>query len=200
MIKSARPSKCRICRAEYIKRSMTHKVCSPECGIALVAKNKEATQRKINKLNVAIDKAKLDSLKSIPQLKAEAQTIFNAYIRTRDANLPCICCDKWNKSEALTGGEWDAGHYRSRGSADHLRFNEDNVHKQLKNCNRYASGNAVEYRLGLIKRIGLPFVERLEADQTIVKWSREMLNDLKVTYRAKLKVLLAAQKQNATQE
>jgi hypothetical protein len=41
----------------------------------------------------------------------------------------------------------------------------------------------------------LPFVEQLEAEQTVVKWTREMLNELKVTYRAKLKDLLQ-EKQN----
>jgi hypothetical protein len=130
MIKSAKPSRCKICRAEYTKRSMMHKVCSPACTIELAARTKEATTRKQKKVELQADRAKRESLKSIPQLKSEAQTIFNAYIRARDADLPCICCGKWNKTDANRGGDFDAGHYRSRGSADHLRFNEMNVHKQ----------------------------------------------------------------------
>lgn len=191
-------AKCKECKVNPVFRPGA-KVCSPECAIKFNDQLIEKAARIAAKKQAAADRAKIEIFKSISELKSEAQVIFNKYIRTRDENLPCICCGKWNKSNALTGGEWDAGHYRSRGSADHLRFNENNVHKQLKNCNRYASGNAVEYRIGLIKRIGLPFVESLEADQTIVKWTREMLNDLKVTYRAKLKELSAA-KQNATQE
>ena len=188
--KPAKPSKCKVCRTEFVKRLPGQKVCGSDCALSHAVSARAKAERVEVKKQAALDRAKLETFKSIPELKADAQVIFNKYIRQRDAHLPCICCDKWNKSEALTGGEWDAGHYRSRGSADHLRFNENNVHKQLKNCNRYASGNAVEYRLGLIKRIGLPFVEALEADQTIVKWTREMLNKIKLTYRVKLKELL----------
>jgi hypothetical protein len=189
LIKPKRTSKCKVCRAEFIKRSMSHKVCSPECSEKHVSIVAAKAAMIAAKKQAAADRAKLETFKSIPDLKADAQVAFNAYIRARDADLPCICCDKWNQSEALTGGAFDAGHYRSRGSADHLRYNENNVHKQLKSCNRYASGNAVEYRLGLIKRIGLPFVEALEADQKVVKWTREMLLEIKMTYRAKLKAL-----------
>lgn len=59
-------------------------------------------------------------------------------------------------------GGWDAGHYRSRGSASHLRFNLLNIHKQCVKCNRFNSGNAVDYRIRLIKRIGEDNVIRLE--------------------------------------
>ena len=186
-----RKKKCanRDCRELFVPSSPFICHCSPECGL-IIAQDRLAKQKlKKAKAERSADKLKLETFKSIPELKAEAQVIFNKFIRARDANLSCICCDKWNKSNALTGGEWDAGHYRSRGSADHLRFNEMNVHKQLKNCNRYASGNAVEYRLGLIKRIGLPFVEALEADQTIIKWTREILNEIKIKYREKIKSL-----------
>ena len=186
-----RKKKCgnKLCRKPFESSNPWIKHCSPECGFILHQEIEAKQKSKKEKAERYADKLKIETLKSIPELKAEAQVIFNKFIRARDANLPCICCDKWNKSNSLTGGEWDAGHYRSRGSADHLRFNENNVHKQLKNCNRYASGNAVEYRLGLIKRIGLQFVEELEADQTIIKWTREMLNEIKIKYRQKLKDL-----------
>lgn len=181
-------AKCKVCRVNAVARPGAI-VCGIECAVTWQSKVMEKAARVEIKRQAIADRAKLETLKSIPELKAEAQTIFNEFIRERDKDFSCICCDKWNKSEALTGGTWDAGHYRSRGSADHLRFNENNVHKQLKNCNRYASGNVVEYRLGLIKRIGLPFVEELESDQKIVKWTREQLMEIKLTYRKKLKEL-----------
>ena len=83
----------------------------------------------------------------------------------------------------------DAGHYRSRGSAPHLRFDERNCHAQSKKDNRYLSGNAVDYRIGLIARIGLEAVESLESDQTPRKWTIEELKAIKAEYRQKLKEL-----------
>ena len=82
-----------------------------------------------------------------------------------------------------------AGHYRSRGSAPHLRFNEDNVHAQRKQCNRYGSGNVVGYRLGLIERIGLEAVEALEADNAPRKYTAEDLKAIKADYTRKAREL-----------
>jgi hypothetical protein len=160
---------------------MTHKVCGPECAVALNAADKKRKEEKINQV-------RKDALKSLSDLKREAQTVFNAFIRERDklSGYPCISSGRpldWS------GNQVDAGHYRSIGSASHLRFNELNVHAQSKLDNRYLSGNAVDYRIGLIKRIGLPFVEELESDHAIKKWTREELVELKLIYREKLKQL-----------
>ena len=66
-----------------------------------------------------------ESIKTIPQLIKEAQHAFNAFIRARDQGQPCICCGK-PLAIGGVGGGFDAGHYRSTGSASHLRFHEDN--------------------------------------------------------------------------
>ena len=81
----------------------------------------------------------------------------------------------------------EAGHYRSRGSASHLRFNLFNIHLQCARCNRYLSGNVVEYRKELIKRIGLNRVEILENDNKPRKFDIEYLKRVKhiFTKRAK---------------
>ncbi len=115
----------------------------------------------------------------------EAQQAFNAFIRERDrlAGYPCISSGRpldWN------GNAVDAGHYRSTGAAPHLRFDERNCHAQSKQENRYLSGNAADYRIGLIARIGLAAVEALEADNTVRKYTVEDLKQIKATYRAKL--------------
>ena len=83
----------------------------------------------------------------------------------------------------------DAGHYRSTGAASHLRFKEDNCHAQSKHDNQYKSGNAVEYRIRLIERIGLERVEALESDNQPKKWERDELIAIKAKYKAKLKEL-----------
>jgi hypothetical protein len=59
-------------------------------------------------------------------------------------------------------------------------------------CNQHKSGNAVEYRLGLIARIGLARVEALESDQTPRHYTIEDLKQIKATYKAKLKALKEA--------
>ena len=85
------------------------------------------------------------------------------------------------------GGRFDCGHYRSVGSASHLRFDERNAHAQRKQCNRYGAGRAVDYRIGLVSRIGLAAVEALESNNIPHKWTREELIAIRDTYRAKLK-------------
>jgi Bacteriophage Lambda NinG protein len=133
-------------------------------------------------------KARKAALKRIPDLIKEAQIAFNAYVRLRDKAQPCICCGK-PLVESSVGGGFDAGHYRSTGSASHLRFNEDNCHAQRKVCNRYGAGRAVDYRIGLINRIGLERVEALENNNTPHKWDRDELIEIKELYRKKLKEL-----------
>ena len=83
----------------------------------------------------------------------------------------------------------DAGHYRSIGSASHLRFHENNCHAQSKHDNQYKAGNAVYYRIGLIGRIGPAAVEALDADNTPHKWTLEELIAIKAKYKAKRKEL-----------
>ncbi len=125
-----------------------------------------------------------------PNYLALAQKAFNAFVRERDKDQPCICCGREKTQvNGLRAHGWDAGHYRSRGSAPHLRFNEDNCHRQLVYCNQFRSGNAVDYRLRLIERIGLERVEALEADQAARHYTDDDYIAIAALYRAKLKAL-----------
>ena len=116
----------------------------------------------------------------------EAQQAFNAYVRFRDRDLPCISCG--SRPEDRFGGAMDAGHYRSRGAAGHLRYDLNNCHAQCKKCNRNLSGNVVEYRINLIRRIGLEKVEALENDNTTRLFTIEYLQRLKRIFLKKLRV------------
>jgi hypothetical protein len=75
-----------------------------------------------------------------------------------------------------------------------LRFDEDNCHRQCVPCNQHKSGNAIEYRIGLVARIGVGRVERLEGPHAAAKHSIEELKAIKLKYRARLKQEQAAQK------
>lgn len=176
-------TKCviRTCRQEFVKRSMTHKACSPECAAEYAKQQrKKAELKEIRARKLAI-KPRSAWLK-------DAQAAFNAFVRCRDKDKPCICCGKPLTLEAVGGG-YDCGHYRSTGSAPHLRFDERNAHAQRKVCNRYGAGRAVDYRIGLVARIGWAEVEALEADNQARKYSVDDLKKIRDFYRAKLKAL-----------
>ena len=143
----------------------------------LIAKLKQVGVKKDKAANKAHREAK-ERLKTAGDYVKEAQAAVNKYIRMRDYGKPCICCNdqmNWHK----IGGAVDAGHYRSRGAAGHLRFNLLNIHAQSVKCNRFLSGNAVDYRINLIKKIGLDAVERLESDNKIKKFTIDYLRRIK---------------------
>jgi hypothetical protein len=147
---------------------------------------KNASKRvKQERQKIAVRKERLETL---PELTKKAQAAFNAYVRERDKGKTCICCGKPLALDAVGGG-FDCGHYRSTGSAPHLRFHEDNAHGQRKYCNRYGAGRAVDYRIGLIARIGLARVEALESDNTPRKYTREELMQMAKDYRKKAREL-----------
>lgn len=158
-------------------------VCGLQCALSLASVIKAKRERTQVAQDRKETKAKREKLKTRGDYIKEAQAEVNKYVRLRDAGKPCICCGQ-PMGANVPGGAVDAGHYRSRGSAPHLRFDERNVHAQRKQCNRYASGNAVGYRAGLIARIGIEVVEALEADQTPRNYSIDDLKAIKLKYTA----------------
>jgi hypothetical protein len=129
-------------------------------------------------------------LKAKPRSKwlKEAEAAFNAWVRARDIHRTCIDCGQ-PFGPSRPGGSMDAGHFRSVGSAPHLRFDERNVHGQRKNCNRPGGATHAAYEAGLALRIGAAAVEALNADQTVQKYTIDDLKIIKKTYRSKLKEL-----------
>lgn len=177
----ARMRKCGVkeCRAPFAPRSMTHKACSPECAAALALVERQAQERKS-------DRARKQALKSRQDHLKDAQAAFNAFIRERDRDEPCISCGRHHT------GAYDAGHYRSVGAQPALRFDEANCHKQCVPCNQHKAGNIVEYRIRLVQKIGALRVELLETEHAPAKYSIEDAQRVKATYRAKLKQLQQA--------
>lgn len=184
--RKVRTRKCAVqtCRTPFAPRSMTHKCCSPACAEQFIAVEKARQDRKERQEGLAKLKRRADYLK-------EAQVSFNRFIRKRD-QLAGFMCISSGRPLDWTGNAVDAGHYRSTGSAPHLRFNEDNCHAQSKHDNQYKSGNAVDYRIRLILRIGLARVEALEADDTPRKWTIDDLKAIRAHYTEKYKQLLRA--------
>ena len=180
---------CPHCRAKLEAGQRIHTACIGPYADAQEAKSKRAAakqQRAAAKVERADIRKRKEAMKRIPDHIKDAQHAFNAFIRQRDQLQPCICCGMPLTLNSIGGG-FDCGHYRSTGSASHLRFHEDNAHGQRKVCNRYGAGRAVDYRIGLIARIGLERVEALEHSNAVHKWTKDELIAITQVYRTKLK-------------
>jgi hypothetical protein len=152
--------------------------CSIPCALGLVEVKKDKAQAK-----AAAEERKLTAqarvrLKTRSELAQEAQAAVNAYVRLRDAALPCVSCVRHHQ------GQYHAGHYMSRGARPDLRFDLDNIHKQCAPCNEHLSGNIANYRIELVRRIGQAGVDRLEGPAKPDKLTRDELIEMKTRFRA----------------
>lgn len=162
------------------------KFCCWQCGLAIA--DQPANQKKAR---MAIDqrerreiKVRKQKVKRRSEYMQEAQDAFNAWIRQRDAGQPCISCG------TTADVQYCAGHYRTVGACPELRFEPLNVHRQCnKNCNLEKSGNIVEYRIRLVKKIGAEAVAWLEGPHEPKKYTIEDLQQIKAHYRALLRDL-----------
>ena len=178
--------KCKVCGNYFVKTiSSMQKVCSPKCAIIL---SKEQARKKKEKEERAEKRERKAKLKSRSEWLKDAQSVFNKFIRLRDKNEPCISCGKYHT------GQYHAGHYRSVGACPELRFCELNVHKQCAPCNDHKSGNIIEYRINLVKKIGVDKVEWLERqDHDPKKYTIEDCKEIIKYYKAKIKELDGSQ-------
>ena len=174
--------KCSSCGERQDKASMTIikllAFCNIDCATKYAFKNKQKGADKIHK-------KKKRELKSNDKAfrEKQAQAVFNKFIRLRDDDLPCISCGRYH------GGQYHAGHYKSRGANPELRFEELNCHKQCSPCNLHLSGNIINYRANLINKIGIDKVEWLEGPHEIIKYTCEDLKAIELKYKQKIKGL-----------
>lgn len=189
--RSAKPMKmrkCKICRINEVPNIYASICIDMECILTYANRERDKRLAKEVKVERTSIKVRKEAIKTRSDYMKEAQIAFNAYVRLRDACLSCICCAQ-PLGDAAIGGGYDCGHYRSVGSAPHLRFDERNAHAQRKQCNRYGAGRAVDYRIGLIACLGIAMVEALESDTTVKKYTISDLIAIRNEYRAKLKAL-----------
>ena len=169
-----RLKKCKLCKNIFEPTKPLQQVCGWECAIEL------SKTKRIKTVKKEVKEAKL-KLKSRSDWLKDTQVVFNKYIRLRDQDDGCISCG------SKSAYAYHAGHYRSIGSAGHLRFNEQNCHRQCSACNTHLSGNLIRYRLGLIRKIGIHAVETLESDNDTIKIGIEEIKILKAYFSAKIK-------------
>jgi hypothetical protein len=190
--KRPRPKKCAVttCRASFVPMVSFQSWCSPDCAVVIARAKQEKKRKELAQIERREIKVRKEKLKSRAEHLREAQAAVNEYVRLRDAHLPCISCDSLpSDHDLITGSRWDAGHYRSVGACPELRFEPLNIHRQCVKCNRNLSGNAVEYRIRLVQRIGAEKVAWIEGPHQARKYTVEEIKDIKAHYRALIREL-----------
>lgn len=124
-----------------------------------------------------IEKYKDKDLNALIRL---ADKYFNHFIRLRDADKPCISCEKGKPEQAC--------HYYSAGNYKMLRYNEINVNGGCLQDNYYKGGNLAEYRIRLIEIVGMDKVLELDrlaaySKKNPFKWDRMSLIETIKKYR-----------------
>ena len=183
--KQPRPKKCKnlACGISFPPQRLGQKVCSPKCGLAIKDVNQEKARKSLAQIERREIKVRKEKLKSRAEHLKDTQIAFNAWVRARDAELPCISCGRHHQ------GKYDAGHYRTVGSNPALRFEPLNCHRQCSPCNTQLSGNIVNYRIELVRRIGAEAVEWLEGPHEAKKYTVDELKAMTAEYRAKTREL-----------
>ena len=190
-IKPTKPKMCKVCRKNPIFK-IGAKVCGAECATAFAVSDRAKQERIEAKRQAAADRKKLEDLRPRKWWLKKAKTALHAYIRLRDEGKECISCDTVLARLGRVGGDYDAGHFRSVGSAKHLEFVEANIHGQCKHCNDFLGSNAQEYERRLRLRFSDEFVENLLNDNAPRKLTIEDFKSIESKYKQKFKELTAS--------
>ncbi|WP_106804554.1 recombination protein NinG [Pseudomonas sp. S5D5] len=183
--KPAKPKKCRVaaCGASFVPSRMGQAVCSPACAMIDAPRHEPKARKALAEIGRKELRAAKVKIKTRAQHMKEAQAAFNAWIRERDIGLPCVSCGRHHN------GQWHAGHYRTVGGNPELRFEPLNVWRQCAPCNNHKSGDIVNYRLELVRRIGADKVDWLEGPHEAKRHTIEQLQAIKAKYRAMIREL-----------
>jgi hypothetical protein len=168
--------KCR-CGNPYIKLTPLQNKCF-DC---IIKKAKEKTAKK----HRAEHREAKEKIKTRADYLRETQTVINKYVRLRDQGQPCISCDKPDNGQH----QRHASHYRSVGACSALRFDLTNVHASCQQCNSHKAGNVIEYRIRLVKKLGIEKVEWLEAQNQITTYDIDYLKRLKKIFAKRCRKL-----------
>ncbi len=146
--------RCKFCNEKFQQIQPLQYLCMPpkDCSWKYQEVLKANKEKKDWRDKKAVMKEKLLTHKDYLKL---LQTVFNTFIRLRDKDRLCICCDK------PLGKVYHAGHFFNVGAHPNVRFNEYNVHAQREDCNLFKHGNLIEYSIMLPIRIGYDNYKKL---------------------------------------
>lgn len=176
--------KCKACRAPFVLANSWQTHCRAEaCAVSAA----EANAAKRAKAEAREHRKKLAESKPLQHWLNVTEAVVNHLVQVRDRGLPCISCGT-TKTVA-----WQAGHYLSVGARPELRFVLSQINLQCLRCNVHLSGNQAKYRIGLVEKIGLAEVERLEGPHPPAKFTREQLALIRKEAAAETRRLLKEQ-------
>ena len=186
--KQPKPKTCRnaACSIRFVPQRLGQAVCSPACALATKDVNQQKARKSLAQVERREIKVRKEKLKCRADHLKDTQTAFNAWVRERDAELPCISCGRHH------AGQYHSGHYRTVGASPELRFEPLNAWKQCAPCNNYLSGNLINYRISLLQKIGEEKVIWLEGPHEAKKYTIEELKAMTADYRAKARELKRA--------
>ena len=186
--KQPKPKTCRnaACSIRFVPQRLGQAVCSPACALATKDVNQQKARKSLAQVERREIKVRKEKLKCRADHLNDTQTAFNAWVRERDAELPCISCGRHH------AGQYHSGHYRTVGASPELRFEPLNAWKQCAPCNNYLSGNLINYRISLLQKIGEERVIWLEGPHEAKKYTIEELKAMTADYRAKARELKRA--------
>lgn len=184
-MKPLKPKKCRACRESFQPKNSMQVVCSAACGLLVARQARERKEAQLAKEERKQTKRARERLKTRADYAREAQTAFNAWVRERDRDLPCVSCGRHHQ------GQYHAGHYRTVAGSPELRYEPLNAWKQCAPCNNHKSGDIVNYRAELLRRIGADAVEWLEGKHEPKRYTIDDLQQIAKEYRAKTRELKA---------
>jgi hypothetical protein len=172
--------KCRVCKEPFMPRTTIQPCCYKyECQFTYADAHALKARQKREKAERQDIRERKEKAKSLKEWLKDVEYWCNRAVRLRDHNEPCISCGTTNPNI-----QYAAGHYRTVKAASHLRFDMRNIHKQCNhNCNSKKSGNIVEYRKGLVKKLGEEVVQEIENDNRIHRYTIEECKQLIVEFK-----------------
>ena len=178
--KKLKDKKCKVCSVLFTPLRPLQACCTWECANIYAKELNEKKEKKDWQKRKA--KMKSDIMTLSDWLKI-AQQHFNEYIRLRDKDQLCISCQKIPLKK-------NAGHFYNANNHYNLRFDERNVHLQCEHCNTFLSGNLINYRENLIKKIGIgEFNVISEIAKETRKFTIDEVKEIAETYKKKVKIL-----------
>ena len=185
--------RCKVCKQQFRPTRPMQPTCHKyECQVSYAQQVADKARKKREKVERAADRQKREKLKTVTDHANDTQRIVNKYIRLRDLKegRGCISCG------TKTAMQWHAGHYRNVKTHKSIRFDHRNIHLQCSQCNDWEGGNKIEYRKGLLERVGVDVVEWLEAQHDTKRWSVEELKQIQDLHKKLIKDLDENQKQS----
>lgn len=172
---------CKQCKHGFDPARPMQTVCSPLCASRYVRSKKKEEREEV--------KRRKESVKSRSKWLSECQAVINKYVRLKAFcnGEGCYTCGATPLQKR--GGTYDAGHFRSVGSAPHIRFWIPQIRLQCTTCNRHKGGVALLFRQALVRDHGNQWVEDLEARQEVAKFTVDYLKRLKDVMGRKVKRL-----------